>query len=176
MSDTVQKAAQSATDADLHGQRKLARNIFTNWGAQLVQMASGFIVPRLIDRQLSQEALGVWDLAWSVVVYFGLVQMGVTGSINRYVAFHRAQGDFVAINTAVSSIAMVMRGMGAFIMVLTVLFSWGIGHVFRDRLGVHVTDARWLVLLLGTGMAVQISAAVYASVLTGCHRWDWHNG
>jgi hypothetical protein len=54
-------------------------------------MVSGFLVPRLIDRNLGQDALGIWDFAWSLVVYFNLVQMGIIGSISRSVAFHRAQ-------------------------------------------------------------------------------------
>ena len=78
-----------------------------------VQLVSGFVIPRLIDRNLSQEALGLWDLAWSIVIYFTLIQMGVTSSINRYVAFHRARDDFDGVNRVVTSVAFVMRGMGA---------------------------------------------------------------
>jgi O-antigen/teichoic acid export membrane protein len=166
----------TAKDSDIHGQNKLARNILTNWGAQIFQIVSGFIVPRLIDRQLSQEALGVWDLAWSVVVYFNLIQMGVTSSINRYVAFHRAQDDFNGINRVVSSVSMIMRIMGGVVFLLTFVFSWAVGILFAERLGAYVTEARWLVFFLGLNVVVQINATVYSSILTGCHRWDWHNG
>lgn len=161
---------------DIHGRGRLARNIFTNWGAQAVQMVAGFVLPRLIDHRLGQATLGVWDLAWSLVVYFGLVQVGVTTSINRYVAYHRAKDDFEGINRVLSSIAIVMRVMGAAAFGLALLFTYLVGPLFRERLGAHLTEARWLVLLLGLGLAVQISATVYSSILTGLHRWDWHNG
>jgi O-antigen/teichoic acid export membrane protein len=150
--------------------------VLTNWGAMAVQMVAGFIVPRLIDRNLSQEALGLWDLAWSFVVYFALIQIGVTSSINRYVAFHRTKGDFERVNQVVSSAAFIMRGMAAVVVVAAALSMWGIGHAFHTNLGNHVPVARWLVFLLGINVAVQISTTVYASVLTGCHRWDLHNG
>ena len=171
-------SATPAADAsaDLHGRRRLPRNILTNWGSQVVQIAAGFIVPRLIDRQLGQAALGVWDLAWSVVVYFGLVQVGVTTSINRYVAFHRAQEDYAGINRVVSSVAMVMRLMALGALGLTLAATWAVGPLFAARLGPHLAEARWLVLLLGTGVAVQISSTVFGSILTGFHRWDWYNG
>jgi O-antigen/teichoic acid export membrane protein len=161
---------------DIHGKGRLARNIFTNWGAQAVQMVAGFVLPRMIDHRLGQATLGVWDLAWSLVVYFGLVQVGVTASINRYVAYHRAKDDFDGINRVLSSIAIVMRVMGAAAFSLAILFTYLVGPLFRERLGPHLTEARWLVLLLGLGLAVQISATVYSSILTGLHRWDWHNG
>ena len=161
---------------DVHGRNRLARNVLTNWGAQGVTIVSGFLLPRLIDARLGQVALGVWDLAWSIVVYFGLVQIGVTSSINRYVAFHRAQEDYAGINRVVSSVTMVMRVMGLVALSLSVFFAWAVGPLFRERLGGHLTEARWLVLLLGASLAVQISSTVYGSILTGCHRWDWHNG
>ena len=161
---------------DVHGRDALAKNILTNWLAQLVQIAAGFVVPRLIDTELSQQALGVWDLAWSIVVYLNIVQVGVTSSINRYVAYHRAQEDYAGINRVVSSIVMVMRGMGGIVVLLTLLATWQVGDVFSHRLGTYTQEARWLVFLLGTGIAIQISSAVYASLLTGFHRWDWHNG
>jgi len=161
---------------DIHGMARLGRNIFTNWGAQAVQMVAGFVLPRMIDHRLGQTTLGVWDLAWSLVVYFGLVQVGVTTSINRYVAYHRAKDDFEGINRVLSSIALVMRVMGATAFGLAILFTYLVGPLFHERLGAHLTEARWLVLLLGLGLAVQISATVYGSILTGLHRWDWHNG
>jgi O-antigen/teichoic acid export membrane protein len=169
-------SAVKSRQPDVHGQRQLARNILTNWGAQVFHMIAGFVVPRLIDRQLSQEALGVWDLAWSIVVYFNLVQIGVTSSINRYVAFHRAKDDFSGVNRVVSSVALIMRGMGVLVVLLSVAAWFAVGNIFQHRLGVYVSDARWLVFLLGINIAVQISATIYSSVLTGCHRWDWHNG
>ena len=166
----------TTTQMDVHGQSRLVRNVLTNWGAMAVQVVSGFVIPRLIDRNLSQEALGLWDLAWSIVIYFTLIQMGVTSSINRYVAFHRARDDFDGVNRVVTSVAFVMRGMGAVAVVAAALCAWAIGTLFYGNLGNHIPEARWLVFLLGLDVAVQISATVYASVLTGCHRWDLHNG
>jgi len=50
-------------------------------------------MPRMIDQRLGQELLGVWDFAWSLVHYFEFIQMGLTSSVNRYVAKYRAVGD-----------------------------------------------------------------------------------
>jgi O-antigen/teichoic acid export membrane protein len=159
-----------------HGRDRLARNILSNWGAQFLQIIGGFIVPRMIDRTLGQEVLGVWDLAWSIVVYFSLVQMGVTSSINRYVALHHARREFGAINLALSSIAMVMRGMAAGVCIVGLIVAWSCVWFFGERLGSHADEARVVIVLLSLDVAVQISAAVYASVLTGLHRWDLHSG
>jgi hypothetical protein len=59
--------------ADPHGQRRMPINILTSWGALLIQTVSGFIIPRLVDNDIGQSGLGVWDFCWTLVAYFGLV-------------------------------------------------------------------------------------------------------
>jgi O-antigen/teichoic acid export membrane protein len=66
--------------------------------------------------------------------------------------------------------------MGAAVLLLTVLCVWGMPMLLRASLQNHLGEARWLVLLLGSSLAVQVTASVYGGILTGCHRWDWHNG
>src|ERR1700689_2389968 len=75
---------------DLSGQDRLSRNVAFAWGGYAVNLVAGFIMPRLISDRLGQTTLGIWDFAWSVVSYFGLVQLGVSGSVSRYVARYRA--------------------------------------------------------------------------------------
>ena len=91
------------TGEDLTGRDRLVSNVLFSWSAHFVFIAAGFIMPRMIDRRLGQELLGVWDFAWSLVSYFGLVQMGLTSSVNRYVARYRAVGDISGVNQVVSS-------------------------------------------------------------------------
>jgi len=66
------------------GRERFGRNVAFAWGGYMVNVISGFLVPRLISDQLGQVTLGVWDFAWSFVSYFGLVQLGRGGSISRY--------------------------------------------------------------------------------------------
>ncbi|MHC5062326.1 MAG: hypothetical protein ACYTFK_14830, partial [Planctomycetota bacterium] len=50
---------------DLTGRDRLVSNVIFNWAAYSVFIVAGFIMPRLIDRRLGQELLGIWDFAWS---------------------------------------------------------------------------------------------------------------
>ncbi len=160
---------------DSHGVSAFARNVLSSWIGQLVLILSGFIVPRLIDRGLGQEALGVWDFSWSLVSHLYLIQAGLTGSVNRYVARYRTEGNLVELNRAVSSVAFVLRIMGGIVLLLTALCIWFMPVLLKDSLRAHLTEACWLVFLLGLSIVLQISTSVYAGVLTGCHRWDLHN-
>jgi len=153
----------------------MSRNVLTSWGAQLVFIAAGFIMPRLIDRRLSQTALGVWGFGWSTIPYFSLVTAGLVSSVNRYVAKHRVAGDIDGVNESVSSVTVVLLIMAGLVAILSAVAAWVVPMLLSAKLGGMVTEARWILLLLGLSMAIRIALSAYGGVLTGCHRWGLHN-
>jgi O-antigen/teichoic acid export membrane protein len=161
--------------ADLTGRRGLVRNVLFSWGGQLVFIAAGFIMPRLIDDRLGQEVLGIWDFSWSVVGYFTFVQAGVTSAVNRYVGKHWAEQDIPAINRVLSSATFGLSVAGVLVTLATLAIVLLLPSVSIDQLGSHAQEAQWVVGFLGAGLAVQTALGAYNGVLTGCHRWDLKN-
>ena len=150
-----------AGETDLTGRSRMSRNVLASWAGHLVFIVAGFIVPRAIDRQIGQEALGVWDFGWSLVSYFGLVSGGVMSSINRYVARYRAAGDMDSLNATVSTGLAIYLCAGAIVLGLTILATALTPRVFAGRLGSYVDEAQWIVLLLGLSMVTQFAFAVF---------------
>ena len=173
MTATAQKAQPAP---DVSGRQQLVRNVLVSWLSQLVFIASGFIMPRLIDHQLGQEMLGLWDFGWTIVAYFSLVQMGVVGSINRYVATHQATGDIAGVNRCVSSIFLVLLAMAGLMILLSIATAFALPHLLDKHLRPFENELAWVVVGLGLATAVQTASAVYGGVLTGCHQWGIHNG
>jgi len=153
----------------------MLQNVLASWGGQLVFVIAGFIMPRMIDRHVGQTALGVWDFAWSLVAYFSLVQGGVVSSVNRFVARFRAANDMQGLNRAVSSVTVILLAMGLTVVVLSIAASLAVPQLLGEQLKDHVADAKWVVVLLGLGVSIQIALSGYGGVLTGCHRWDLHH-
>ena len=157
------------------GRDRIPWNVLASWGGQFVQMISGFILPRMIDAELGQLQLGIWDFAWSVVTSFMLLQGGVVAAVNRYVAMYRARRDDRNVNCVVNSVACMLSAMSLLIVLLAMVSAWGVGYVLDEQLATARQEARWLVLLLGWRMAVHVAGSVFGGVLTGCHRWDLQN-
>jgi O-antigen/teichoic acid export membrane protein len=169
-------SAQAQNGAeDLTGRDRLTWNVLFSWAGHLVFIVAGFIMPRMIDRRLGQELLGVWDFSWSLVHYFGLVQAGVGSSVNRYVAKCRAAGDVVGMNGAVSSAFCIMSTSSLVVLGLSVAASLLLPTMFGHRLQGHVRDAQLVVFLLGGSLAINMAFGAFHGVLTGCHRWGLHN-
>ncbi len=158
------------------GQERITANVIASWAGQLVFIAAGFVLPRFMDRHLGQVALGVWDFAWSVVGYFGLVQAGVGSSVNRYVAKYRSAGDTEGLQCAMASVNCVLLTAAGVIVVLSVAVSRLLPGFAARHLGEYIAEAQSVVLLLGLALAIQIAFVVYSGVITGCHRWGLHNG
>ncbi|MCX6880638.1 MAG: lipopolysaccharide biosynthesis protein [Verrucomicrobia bacterium] len=163
------------TEPASSGREHFGRNVAFTWGAYMVNVVSGFIVPRMISDHLGQTTLGIWDFSWSLVSYFGLVELGFGNSISRYVAGHRARKDVEGLNRSVSTIAIFQRSVAWLALVLVVIAAWCLLPLFGARLGDELGTARWVLLFQGTEIAIIISLSVYGSVIAGCHRWDLQN-
>lgn len=160
---------------DVSGRDRLVWNVLFSWAAHFVFIVAGFIMPRMIDRRLSQELLGVWDFSWSLVGYFSLVQLGIGSSVNRYVAKYRSSGDTAGINHFVSSAASLLFTAGLFAFGLAVTFSLLLPRYFSVKLGENIQQAQWVVVFLGASIALEIAFSAFTGVITGCHRWGLHN-
>ncbi len=162
-------------EQDLTGRDRLVSNVLFSWAAHFVFIIAGFIMPRMIDRRLGQELLGVWDFAWSLVSYFSLVQMGISSSVNRYVARYRAAGDTCGVNRVVSSASCLLGIAGLLVVGLTISVSVLLPRLFGARLGENISQAQWVVFFLGLALGCEIACSAFSGVLTGCHRWGLHN-
>ena len=168
-------AASAGAEADLTGRDRLVGNVLASWAGHFVFIVAGFIMPRMIDRRLGQDLLGVWDFAWSLVAYFGLVQAGIGSSVNRYVAKCRAVGDIDGVNRAVSSVWVFLLLAGAVVLALTAAASLLLPSLFGNRLGGSVVTAQWVVFVLGLKVALRLNFGAFSGVVSGCHRWGLHN-
>jgi len=160
---------------DLTGRDRLVSNVIFSWVGHFVFIIAGFIMPRMIDRRLGQELLGVWDFSWSLVSYFGLVQAGMGSSVNRYVARFRAVGDTLGVNQIISTASCTLGIAGCLVFALTITVSLMLPLLFGTKLGDNVNQAQWVVFYAGASLSVQMVFGSFHGLLTGYHLWGLHN-
>jgi len=174
-SQTNNPEQDGTANEDLTGRDRLVSNVIFSWGGHFVFIIAGFVMPRMIDRRLGQEFLGVWDFAWSLVGYFHLVGAGIASAVNRYVARYRAAGEIVGVNRIVSSASCILGVAGLLVLGLTIAVSLLLPQLFGARLGENIHEAQWVVFFLGASLVIEISCSAFGGVLTGCHRWELQN-
>ena len=133
-------------------------------------------MPRVIDAQLGQVTVGIWDLAWSLVAYLNLTQFGIASSLSRYVANYRSEGNAHGLRVAVSTVMCIQAVLALFILALVIGGYYAIPVYFVHQVAGQARTAQLTFLFLGLSIAFQFLCDTSRGVLTGSHRWDIYNG
>jgi len=110
----------------------LARNTIWNLLGQTLPMAVGLVTIPLLVRGMGAERFGVLSLAWIVVGYFSLFDLGIGRALTKLVADKLGANEEHAIPPlAWTSLAMMLL-LGAFGAVVTLLLSpWLVQRLLR---------------------------------------------
>jgi O-antigen/teichoic acid export membrane protein len=150
----------------------LLANVTANWLWYMLVMATGFVLPRFIDRHQGEELLGIWDLGWSMVFYVSLLALGVTGAVSRYVARHRAAEDWPAMNATVNS-SLLLLGISAALGVAGGgVFAALVPKLLPTASPEAIAAGRWVVMLLSISAAARLLGGAFNAVITGYERFD----
>lgn len=159
----------------------LALAVAANWASHVVFLISGFLLPRIIDRTLGRDVLGVWDFAWSLSAYTSLLALGVSSAISRYVSRYRKMRDDEGLcRTYSASLALLWASFALGCVAVALFVRWTPwfleGSSERPVTPELLSLARNMVALLGLAAAVQLPVTVFSGVLSGCQRFDLRTG
>ena len=151
--------------------RVIARNVIWNWAGVVTSMAAGFVVAPFLVRHLGNTTYGLWILIGSLTGYFGLLDLGVRGSVGRYIAFHRAKHDQAGVNSILSTGLGILTAVG----LLGLLLTGGIVLVFFHLFEVPPDQAagtRLALLIVGLNLAAMLPLNVFDATLWAFQRFD----
>lgn len=158
------------------GRDRLTLNVAASWLSQLVSICVGFVMPRLIHDELGQATLGIWDFGWSIVSYLSLANFGIGANCSKYVAEFRPTGQIERLRAVMSTAHFIQLGITAVVFTIIGLLYVFVDLLFQDTIVTNVPKASEVLLLLGASLGVQMVTDAYRGIITGCHRWDIHNG
>ena len=118
--------------ANLTGGRRLARNVFWNLlGAGAPLLVALVAIPMLIEG-LGTARFGVLTLAWMVVGYFSLFDLGLGRALTKLVAEKLGKGQVEEIPVLIWTAIALMTALGVLGAVVVVALSpWLVGGVLK---------------------------------------------
>src|SRR5215469_1063889 len=152
------------------GQRAL-RNTLSNLTGKLLFLISGFFLTPFILHRLGVTQFGLWALVGSVVAYGSLLDFGIGGAIIKYIAelsVHRYWDDVRALLGTALLLYSLMALLGLLLSIVIAPFFPRLFHVPPEQRSTAV----WLVILMGSGMAISIPCTITTAVLRGLQRYD----
>ncbi len=175
MTDTqTMRAARSASAPMSKVSSHVVRSTASNIAGQLLVMGVWFGLTPFIVHRLGAANYGLWMLVASIVAYGSVLDLGVGGAVTKYVAELRATGRSDQASTLIATGLRMYCVVGLMVIVVSVPFAL----IFPDLF--HIAPhqrhaARWVVLLTGVALAVQLPAATAYAVLRGLQRFDLNN-
>ena len=157
---------------DVIGKAQFSYNVVVYWFAQILVIASGFIVPRQISDNLGIEILGVWDIGWATYNY-----LAITGffaiAVNRYIALYRSTGEQDR-QSQVFSTSTIIQFCVCLILLLLSLFSLELSKEYLENTfkSDEITN---ILRLFCFAVIVRLLGDSSRGVITGEHRWDLHH-
>jgi O-antigen/teichoic acid export membrane protein len=159
----------------MNGKRTVARNALWNWTGMAIHMLVGFLIAPFLVTHLGDSTYGLWIVIASLTSYFGVLDLGIGGSVGRNVAFFKARNDLAGVNGILSTAVFYLCSVA----VLSLLATVGAMFVFFVLIDVQPDQAdaaRFALLLVGLNFALALPLQSFDGVLWAYQRFDLQNG
>jgi O-antigen/teichoic acid export membrane protein len=146
------------------------KNVGSSWFALGLNILVGIFLSPYILHHLGDEAFGLWVLIFSITGYYGLFDLGIRSSIIRYVAKYSATDESDELNRLINTALFTYSGIGVVAILLTVAIRFCAASIFRIP-GNSVHLAQWLILIVGSAVALGFPLGVFGGILEGLQRF-----
>ncbi len=170
-----------ATDAGLQdgGERKapaalsvkILRNAIANYGGVFVTRLVGFLLTPFIVHRLGDTAYGIWALTGGIVAYLGLLDLGMSASVAKYVAEYRAKNQPQSVNEIVSTVFMLYCLLSLLVLFAILVLSLYFPAIFNVE-GGYGQIGRVALFLVGIDFVIMLPTSILNAILVGYQRFD----
>jgi O-antigen/teichoic acid export membrane protein len=151
---------------------RLRRNVTLNLVAEVTAGAVALVSVPLIVQQMGTERFGILSLAWALVGYFSLFDLGLGRAIARSVAASIAVGDAEGAATATHAGTVLLVGLGCLGGgTLAAVTPWLITHALTLSPDLQ-REARWAFALLAVAVPAVVLSAAFRGALEARQRFD----
>lgn len=149
---------------------KLMRSSALRGVSFVVQAVVSLLMTPLIVHSLGERTYGFWTLVGTFVGYYGIMDMGVSSAVSRYVSQSLGKRDEAQINRVVSTAFFLFCVVAIVVLAVTGVAASLVFGVVKDPAEFHTV--RLLLLVLGVRVALSFPARVFAGVLNAHLRYD----
>jgi O-antigen/teichoic acid export membrane protein len=165
--------AETSTNGNLHltSGRLLARNTIWNLLGQILPMVVGIVTIPLIIRGMGVERFGVLSLAWVVVGYFSLFDLGLGRALTKFVADKLGTIDEHVIPSLAWTSLLLMLILGVIGAMVGLAFSpWLVHRLLKIPSGLQAEALRGF-YLLAVSIPVVTTTAGLRGILEALQRF-----
>jgi O-antigen/teichoic acid export membrane protein len=163
--------ADHPTQSARSGSERFVTNVIWNWLGMLSSLGAAFLLTPYMLRRLGDQRYGMWSLAYSLIDYCWLLEMGFRSATLNFVAFHHAKSDQETLNSVISTSLFYFTGVGLLVGVLSVALAPLILTFFQVPPELQ-QEFHWLLVLIGISWGIGAVFLVFQAALEGLQRFD----
>jgi O-antigen/teichoic acid export membrane protein len=149
-------------------------SVLWNWITIGTNFAVGFVLARYIVRKLGEERYGLWALAFALIEYFILFDLGLRSAVVNFVSRLQARGESEEINRVLNTALVYMVGIAGVVVAAAVALS-GQAHRLFQIGAERREEFETLVLLIGINLAAQLVFTVFQAALEAFQQFKTWN-
>ncbi len=149
-------------------------NAVSNWVSLAVNVLIGFVLTPFIIRYVGKGGYGILTLVWSVIGYYGLVNLGVRSAIMRYISRNAGKGDERAIMEFTSTAFAMFATTSTLCLFVSFFLGKPLAHLFE----LSPSDTQsfsGVITLLGATVALSFLSTVFSVSLLAYERFFINN-
>lgn len=154
--------------------KTVARNILSNWTGYAVNALVTLLLTPYVLQQLGDTRYGIWVLTFSVIGYYGMLDLGFRAGVNQYITRYINLGDYQRVNECASTAFFALSGLGAVISLLSLAAAFLAPKMFHMPPELY-RESFWCILLIGNAAGVQCAFFPFSAVFTATQRYDLAN-
>jgi O-antigen/teichoic acid export membrane protein len=172
----AQNSERSGSDSTVSLSRKaLAKNSIINLAGFVLPLAVGLITIPLIVRGFGIERFGLLTLAWAIIGYFSLFDLGIGRAITQLAAERLGNSPAKDVAKLVWT-GLFMMSVFALVgaMMTAILAPWFVTSVLNVTEALR-DEATWAFIMLAVAIPAVVLSAGLAGVLAAMQRFDLIN-
>ena len=171
MIDRNRESEESITEAGPHQHKpSLVINALSNWAALGVSLVVGLLLTPYIIACLGTAQYGIWMLIGSLIGYYGLLDLGVSSAIVRYVARYAGQREYRKLNEAVSTSLALFCLLGFIVVALSIFWAEPLARFFHITAENYISFTR-VIWLLGITAGLMFPKNVLSAIIIAHERF-----
>jgi O-antigen/teichoic acid export membrane protein len=170
----TRRPGRRRSENDTRVEARIARGAASNYAGQFVVLATALLLTPFVLHRVGPTAYGLWVLATALGGYGGLLDVGISSAVQKYVAEHRARDLPHEVSALVATAFALYAVLGLAALALLGVLASFVPDMFGVASGQRGV-ATWLTVIVGLQLLVSLPAATPAAVLRGSHRFDLTN-
>lgn len=152
-----------------------ARNLFSNWVGMTAEIVVAFFLTPFIVNSLGAAVYGIWSLVNSLVGYMGLIDLGIRGSVGRYINHYMARDEHERVNEVILTSGFFFTLIGLVISGIAYVIAYNF-HILFDKTPPELLSSIVIVLpLMAISLWLSMLTSAFRNIFIALERFEINN-